>query len=299
MEELFVLNFYKYVNIENAKDLAEILRKFCKSESIRGSILLSHEGINASVSGSRSKIDAFKKFLLKDAKFGEIFFKEDKIFEHPFEKIKVKVKKEIVSFNFPVELKNVGRHISAEEFSDLYDSEKNLKENVVVLDARNNYEYEVGRFKDAIHLDLDFFREFPKKISQIENKKNKKIVMYCTGGIRCEKASAYLKSNGFADVSQLNQGIIQFCKESSDSIWEGKCFVFDKRMVSDINSGETPISFCKTCKKECDFQRNCRNVDCDLLYISCLNCEKKLSGCCNEECMKKFKKLREKKKVKR
>jgi len=291
--KIIVLGFYKYVRIENVEKLKLGLQSTCKKLNLKGSILLAKEGINASISGSPSEISKIKSHLLTIPQFKDLFFKEEETFEHPFKKMKVKVKEEIVAFNHPINHKNAGKHISPQELSNLYQNGK-LKENVIILDARNDYEYRIGKFKSAIHLNLNVFREFQNNLQELKKHKNKKVVMYCTGGVRCEKASAYLKSEGFNDVSQLNQGIIQFGKQSQSDIWEGKCFVFDKRMFSPMNSKGETISQCLICNSNSDLQRNCKNVNCNLFYVSCLNCEDKLHGCCSEGCKMIFRKQREK-----
>jgi UPF0176 protein len=152
------------------------------------------------------------------------------------------------------------------------------------LDARNDYESRVGRFKNAITPNIKTFREFPKVLSELDGKKDKKILMYCTGGIRCEKASAFLKKEGFNNVYQLHGGILNFSKTFPNTIWEGKCFVFDKRLISEVNEGEKPITQCELCGLDCDLYKNCRNRECDKLTITCLNCERTFGGCCSKEC---------------
>ena len=205
--------------------------------------------------------------------------------EHPFKKMMIKVKKEIVRFDCRVDLKNSGQHLSPEEFVDLYDSSGNLKDNIVLLDTRNDYEFEVGRFKGATHVNLKTFREFTEKLD-INKIKDKKVVMYCTGGVRCEKATAFVKEQGVKDVYQLNQGIIQFGIEFPESVWEGKCFVFDKRMHSPMNSDGEVVSNCFICGKVCDFLRNCKNEKCDRFHISCIECQEYMNKCCSVECRK-------------
>lgn len=290
-KNIIVLGFYKYVEIKDAQILGENLKSLCSDLGIKGNILLANEGINASISGTKDSIAKIKAHLTKIPKFRDLFFKEESTFEHPFKKMKVKIKSEIVAFKHEVDLKDAGTHISPKQLSDLYENGK-LKPDVLILDARNDYEYEIGRFKEAIHLNINVFREFKNKIKELKKEKEKKVVMYCTGGVRCEKASAYLKNQGFKDVSQLNQGIINFSKDSPSDIWEGKCFVFDKRMVSPMNNEGETISQCLTCKNNSDFQRNCKNVDCNLFYVSCLDCESDLHGCCSEECKAGFRSLR-------
>ncbi len=283
---MIVLGFYKYVEIDNPNRLAESLREICNKQFYRGTILVSNEGINGSVSSNRQNTDALRKFFSDDSRFSDMFYKEEETYgEHPFKKMKIRIKKEIVRFDFDVDLKNRGDHISPDQFLELYDKDGNLKENVVLLDTRNDYEFEVGRFRGATHVNLKTFREFTKKID-LNELKNKKVVMYCTGGVRCEKATAFVKEQGIKDVSQLNQGIIQFGKEHQKSVWEGKCFVFDKRMVSPMNSEGEPVSNCYICGTSSDFLRNCRNVDCNRFYVSCPTCEEKLNKCCSKECQK-------------
>ncbi len=283
---MIVLGFYKYAEIKDPQQLLLDLKEFCNHEHFRGTILISQEGINGSVSASRENTDRLRNVLTDIRNFSDLFFKEENTYgEHPFNKMKIRVKKEIVRFDFDVDLKNTGKHLSTEEFLELYDDNGNLKENVILLDTRNDYEFEVGRFKGATHVNLQTFREFTDKVD-LDDLKNKKVVMYCTGGVRCEKATAFVKEQGIEDVSQLNQGIIQFGIEHQQSVWEGKCFVFDERMVSPMNSEGEAVSNCFICDTSSDFLRNCRNVDCNRFYVSCASCEEKLNKCCSSECQK-------------
>ncbi len=283
---MIVLGFYKYANFDKPKEVAASLREFCCAEIYKGTILVSHEGINGSISSDRTNTDALRKVLQEIPGLSDIFFKEEESYnEHPFKKMKIKVKKEIVRFDCDVDLKNIGDHLSPDEFLELYNEDGSLREDVVLLDTRNDYEFEIGHFKGATHLDLQTFREFTKKVD-LEALRDKKVVMYCTGGVRCEKATAYVKEQGLTDVYQLNQGIIQFGKIHQRSVWEGKCFVFDKRMVSPMNSEGEAVSVCHICNEESDFLRNCRNTACDLFYVSCHKCEEKYNKCCSRDCQK-------------
>lgn len=283
---MIVLGFYKYSNFSEPEKLAASLRKFCNPDFYKGTILVSHEGINGSVSANRSDTDALREYLQDIPGLSDIFFKEEESYnEHPFKKMRIRVKKEIVRFDCDVDLKNKGKHISPDEFLELYNDDGSLRDNVIILDTRNDYEFEVGHFKGASHLDLQTFREFTKKVD-LEELKDKKVVMYCTGGVRCEKATAYVKEKGIEDVSQLHQGIIQFGKIHERSVWEGKCFVFDKRMVSPMNSEGGTVSVCHICNNKCDLLRNCRNTACDLFYVSCHKCEEEYNKCCSKDCQK-------------
>src|SRR3989344_2473090 len=254
---LKIIAFYKYTSIDNPEKFKKEHLDFCNSLNLRGRILVAKEGINGSVSGTNDQIDKYKKHLLSNNLFSGIEFKEDSCLMHPFNKMKIKVKQELVRFEQNVSLNNTGEHLSPEEFLNL--SQEN---NTIILDARNHYESRVGKFKRALTPNIKTFREFPQVIKSIEGKKDKKILMYCTGGIRCEKASAYLKSQGFNQVYQLHGGILNFIKTLPQSdLWEGKCFVFDKRLLS--SSTENPLSNCEICNIPCDLYKNCRNNNCD------------------------------------
>lgn len=283
-EELRVILFYKFVGMGDPESFVRKHLKYCKNLGILGRVLFSEEGINGSVSGTRSQIEEYKSHLENDSRFKGIVFKEDPVIEHPFTKMKVKVRKEIVTFGKKINLSKTGEHIQPEDLKKLYDS----GEEFIVLDTRNDYEYKVGKFKNAIHLDIKNFRDFPEALKKIEEHKDKKIVAYCTGGIRCEKATAYMKEKGFKNVMQLNDGILNFGKQFPDTYWEGKCFVFDKRLVQGLNSGDDTIAKCSVCGTPSDLCRNCRNLNCDKLIVECLECQKKLNGCCSIQCLNEF-----------
>lgn len=276
---LKVILFYKYADIIDPVKFKEDHLAFCNHIGLKGRILVAKEGINGSVSGTEEQISAYKKHLSSNPLFEGIEFKEEDCLVHPFAKMKIKVKNELVRFEQNVDYKDGGKHLSPSEFLEMAS-----QKDVVILDARNDYESDVGKFKGAITPKIKTFREFPKVLDDLKGKENKKILMYCTGGIRCEKASAYLKKEGFNDVYQLHGGILTFGKEFKDSIWEGKCFVFDKRLLSDMNSEEKPITNCEICANPCDLYKNCRNKDCDKLTVTCINCERDYSGCCSKKC---------------
>src|SRR3989338_2748440 len=226
MKEIYILLFYKFIEIDSPEKLAKEQLELCKSTGLKGRILIAKEGINGSVSGTKEQIDKYIEAMRNDPRFSDMIFKEALSNEHAFKRISTHVKKEIVRFERPVNLQKKGKYLSPKEFLDLY---KN-NEDVVILDTRNDYEHTVGKFKKAITLNIETFKEFPDAIKDLEDKKSKKIVMYCTGGIRCEKASAFMVEQGFNNVYQLEGGILNFCKEFPDTLWEGKCFVFDKRL---------------------------------------------------------------------
>ncbi len=278
-----ILLFYKYVPIDDPVKFKEQHLTTCKQLRLLGRIIVAPEGINGSVSGTEEQVTAYRRVLREDPRFRDITFKEDEGISHPFKKMMIKVKKEIVNFGVPVDLRNTGEQLTPQEFLELYSK----NEDVVIVDARNEYETRVGKFKNALTMPIQTFREFPKEALEVlKEKKDKKIVMYCTGGIRCEKASAYLREQGFSNVSQLNGGILTFGKEFPDTVWEGTCFVFDKRLTSTINGEEKPITLCELCGVACDLYKNCANIPCDRYCVICISCEQAFGGCCSKRCFK-------------
>lgn len=280
---LKVILFYKYTNIEDPTKFKEEHLKFCNDLGLKGRILVATEGINGSVCGTSEQISKYEENLSSDQRFSGIEFKEESCLMHPFGKMKIKIKNELVRFEQHVDWKDAGTNLSPTEFVEMA-----KQDDSIILDARNDYESRVGKFKGAIIPDIQTFREFPKVLTKLKGMENKKILMYCTGGIRCEKASAYLKKNGFNQVYQLHGGILTFGKEIKDDLWEGKCFVFDKRLLSDMNDKEKPTTYCDLCSTPCDLYKNCRNIICDKLTAVCLQCEKDFGGCCSKECFKEI-----------
>jgi UPF0176 protein len=196
----------------------------------------------------------------------------------------VRVKKQIIRLDQDLDMNRTGKYITASELNDLYKS----GEEFVILDVRNKYESDVGKFKNAITPDIDNFREFPKALETIKDKKQKKIITYCTGGIRCEKATAYMTQEGFTDVYQLKDGIINFCQEYPDTFWEGKCFVFDQRLISEIDPDNEIISVCTVCDEITDRYVNCKHYVCDKLVLLCVKCGENLNDCCSGKCAEKY-----------
>ena len=272
--EYKVITFYRYTNIEAPDALRDTLKKVCERHNLLGRILLGKEGINGACCGETEHIEACKEFLRE--LFKDLTFREQSYHKQTYHKLVIRTREEILGFKQEVNLNNKGNHIPPEELKRMLDN----NEDIVLLDARNDYEYEVGKFKNAITLPIKTFTEFPEKVKEIEHLKNKKIVMYCTGGIRCEKSSAYLKEHGFKDVNQLQGGIINYNNTCNDDHWEGGCFVFDDRKVSTMNNA---ISTCTHCKNETDAMENCHNLDCDELFVICKDCQK-TNTCCSEAC---------------
>ncbi|SRR3989344_190024 len=273
-----VISFYKYVAVQNPEELRDSLRKYCQDQQILGRILVGKEGINGAVSGKKEQIQLFKQFLKGNSLFTGMTFREQDYHQNTYHKLVIRVRDEICAFGAEVNVaKNKGQHLSPQKLKGWYEQNKDF----VIVDARNEHEFEVGRFKNAVNLNIKNFREFPATVQKLEAIKNKKIVLYCTGGIRCEKASAYLKEQGFPEVYQVEGGIINYVNQYPNTFWEGGLFVFDDRLVSDVAS---PITFCKHCQKDCEQYVNCHNLDCDKLTIMCGECQHRMNNTCSEEC---------------
>jgi UPF0176 protein len=220
--------------------------------------------------------------LHADARFAHTEFKTEPYETHAFQKLNVRVKDEIVHSG----LKHInpnektGEYLEPDEFKKMKD-----QEDVVVVDVRSNYENKVGKFKNAIAFDMDNFRDFPEKVQELERYKDKKIITYCTGGIKCEKASAYLLEKGFKNVYQLHGGIIKYGLEAGGEDFEGKCYVFDNRVVADVNKvNPTIISKCHICDTNCDRMVNCANAECNKHVPICERCADEMEGACSEKC---------------
>ena len=280
--------FYKYIQLEEREELKNKLYILCSSLKLKGTILLAEEGINGNLSGKEEKIQKFKITIKKDKRFRNLIFKDSKTEEHNFKKLSIKERKEIVSLKHKgeIRLEEKGDYIEAKELKKLLDE----KEEVILIDARNDYEYKIGKFKNAITLAIENFRDIPKTIESIKHLKTKKIVTYCTGGVRCEKFSTLLKREGFKDVQQLHGGIIQYGIDCGSEYWEGKCFVFDTRRAIDIDPKQQSsfISYCVYCQGPSANYYNCENKECDVLFIACEECNKKEKNCCSKECKEKI-----------
>ena len=239
---------YKFEPVENPVDLVRMYQQKCDELKLKGTMLISKNGINFSLAGTQQATDTIIAFLEEDNRFLNIPLKVTYSETQPFRRMKVRLKKEIISLGRkdinPREL--TGERISPQDLKNLLDN----KEDVLVLDTRNEYETRVGKFENAIDLNLDTFRDFPKAIESLpEEYKDKQIVMYCTGGIRCEKASAVMMKAGFADVKQLEGGVLDYFKETGGAYWEGDCFVFDERVALDTELNETDYIYCYICRE--------------------------------------------------
>ena len=287
--ERLTLSFYKYHNIKNPQLFRDHLYITWNKLDVLGRIYIAKEGINGQLSLPSENFKKFKKSLneikfLKDVRLN-IAIEHDNL---SFLKLKIKIRDKIVADgldSYKIDLTNSGEHLNAEEFNRLIESDDTM-----LVDMRNHYESEIGHFKGAILPDVDSFRDslpiIEKKLE--EHKTSKKILMYCTGGIRCEKASAFLKLKGFKNVYQLNGGIIEYTRQVKDkgltNKFLGKNFVFDHRRSEPISSDI--ISNCHQCGEKWDNHVNCANEACHLLFIQCKKCAELYNNCCSIDCQK-------------
>lgn len=285
------ISFYKYARIENPKEFRDNLFENLEKLGVLGRIYVAFEGINAQVSVPEENFEKFRNFLdefpfLENVRLNQALADE----ENSFWKLIIRTRPKIVADGIDDEnftLENRGEYLKPEEFNRLTENPE-----TVVVDMRNFYEFEVGHFENAREIPADTFREqLPLAAEMLAGEKEKPIVMYCTGGIRCEKASAYLRSRGFKEVYHLEGGIIEYVREvkskNLENKFRGKNFVFDARMSERVT--EDVLSKCHQCGAPFDTHRNCANLGCHLLFIQCENCFEKFEGCCTPECLEIFK----------
>lgn len=289
MAEKFVrktISFYRYFILDNPSEFRDQIYQDWADLNCFGRIYVAREGINAQMSVPESSFEAFLQSLTKYPIFDNIPVKyaiEDN--GKSFYKLTIKVRPKLVADGLDdgaFDVTNVGKHLSATEFHSLVESGEHI-----LVDMRNHYESEIGHFKGAICPETDTFREEIQIVTEmLAEQKERKILLYCTGGIRCEKASAYLKHHGFSDVNQLHGGILEYAREirqlNLESNFIGKNFVFDERLGESVN-GQV-ISHCHQCGKLCDEHVNCANELCHLLFIQCSECAVKYEKCCSSEC---------------
>lgn len=281
MKSHSILLYYIYTPIENTAEYRDEHHLFCIENNLLGRIIISKEGLNGTVSGRVEDCERYMAFIKSVPRFGHIQFKVDQHDGHAFQKLHVRVKDEIVNSDLPVNpLEQTGKHLDPEEFKAMLNDPE-----VVLVDMRSNYEHQIGKFKGAVTFDMENLRELPEHVEEIAHLKEKKVITYCTGGIKCEKASAYLISQGFKDVYQLHGGIIRYGLEAGGENFDGKCYVFDNRLAVDVNKvNPTLISRCHVCGTESDRMVNCANPECNLHAPMCEACGERLEGACSVEC---------------
>ncbi|WP_171923637.1 oxygen-dependent tRNA uridine(34) hydroxylase TrhO [Salmonella bongori] len=281
------ISFYRYFTIASPQETRDALYRLFTALGVFGRVYLAHEGINAQISVPQSKVEMFRQQLYAfdpalDGLRLNIALEDD---GKSFWVLRMKVRDRIVADGIDdphFDASNVGDYLKAAEVNAMLDDP-----DAVFIDMRNHYEYEVGHFENALEIPADTFREqLPKAVEMMLEHADKKIVMYCTGGIRCEKASAWMKHNGFNNVWHIEGGIIEYARRAREQglpvRFIGKNFVFDERMGERIT--DNVIAHCHQCGALCDSHTNCKNDGCHLLFIQCPACASKFNGCCSEQC---------------
>lgn len=248
MSQIIVAALYKFAKLPDFRALQNPLLACCEANAIKGTLLLAQEGINGTVAGSRAGIDALLAFLRSDARLAALEHKESLADEMPFYRMKVRLKKEIVTLGVPGIDPNekVGTYVTPENWNALISDPE-----VLVVDTRNDYEYDIGTFRGALDPKTTTFREFPAYVKQnLDPAKHKKVAMFCTGGIRCEKATAFMLEQGFEDVYHLQGGILKYLEKipAEQSLWEGECFVFDQRVAVGHGLSVGQHDQCRSCR---------------------------------------------------
>jgi len=280
-----VIAYYIFTSIEEPQ--LEVLRHlaFVQSRDIRCRVYISEEGINGQMSASNEASQAYQEWLRSDPRFKEVVFKTHAHSEHVFPRATVKYRKQLVAIDEKVDLSLTGERVPPEKWKEMLE---NRDEKTLLLDVRNDYEWVIGHFEGAELPELESFRKFPQYARQLKqdcDPKETKVMMYCTGGIRCELFSALLKKEGFQNVYQLDGGIINYGLKEGQDQWKGKLFVFDDRLSVPIDEeSDEIISHCRHCGAASDVYYNCANMDCNELFLACLHCAEKLQGCCCEPC---------------
>ena len=277
--------FYQFVSLENIDQLQVFIYKFCQKSNIKGTILLATEGINGTISGKKNNIHEFLKFIKTDPflddSFKNLEHKESWASKNPFYRMKVRLKKEIVALGVdgvsPTD--KVGKYINPEDWNKLIEDP-----DTIVIDTRNNYEVDIGSFKNAINPQTESFREFPTFVEkQLKDNKKMKVAMFCTGGIRCEKATSLMLEEGFEDVYHLKGGILKYLETipKDKSLWQGECFVFDQRVAVTHGLDEGQYDQCYACRhplslEELESDQYTKGISCPYCFNKL--CDKKKAG---------------------
>lgn len=278
-----IISFYQFVSIQEPEREVSIHKAFCGNHDIKARIYISEQGINAQLSAINEDAEVYLSWLKSHPVFSQATLKIDDYHEHVFPRLIIKYR-ELVAFDCNYDPVNTGEHVSPERWKEMLE---NTQERVLI-DVRNDYEWNVGKFQGATTPQCNTFREFREYAEQLQKQINPEttpVMMYCTGGIRCEAYSAYLKEKGFKKVYQLEGGIINYGKRVGNKHWLGKLFVFDDRLTTPISNEETEtIGICRHCGSPSESYYNCANMDCNELFLCCPQCLEIYLGCCLESC---------------
>ncbi len=278
MKENFAIRaFYRFVELADYTQLKDPMLEFCKANSIKGTILLAREGINSTVSATPENLQKLWDYFAQDERLKDIPHKDSFAHTQPFERMKVRLKKEIVRMGLEdMPLDKRGEYLKGAEWDKVISDPE-----TVVVDTRNDYEFLLGTFENAINPKTENFREFPQWVDEnLDPKKHKKVAMFCTGGIRCEKSTALLKEKGFENVYHLDGGILQYFEDTKNESnkWKGSCYVFDDRLAVDPNLQPVDVVLCKHCTRPLNIEpvklnNNQKGISCEELGLKCGECE--------------------------
>ncbi len=279
-----VLLFYKYMTISEPKALKDSYTALCERFHLKGRTIIAEEGINSTIEGTVEDTENFLQELMKDSRFVDISVKKSKGTGVSFPKLSVKVRSEIVATRFPKEIDprvETAPHLSPDELRAWYETQKDF----VVIDMRNSYEYASGHFKNSIDPGMTASRELPEVIEKIKDVKDKTVLTVCTGGVRCEKMSAYLMHAGFKDVYQLDGGMHSYMEKYPGKDFLGTLYTFDERLTMDFGGAREIIGTCKRCLGKTEKYQNCANAECNMLFLICDGCmSAEGPGFCSERC---------------
>jgi UPF0176 protein len=279
-----VLAYYSINQIDDPQAEVALHKDFFSSRDFKGRIYISEQGINGQASGRADHADEYMAWMAERDRFKNMPFKVHFAKEHAFPKMTVKYRKQLVAVDCDVDFSTIGEHVSPEEWKRMLEDRD---ANTLVLDVRNKYEWKIGRFEGSELPELETFREFPgfaKKLKESRDPKTTSVMMYCTGGIRCEFFSALMKKEGFEKVYQLEGGVINYGLKEGSEHWKGKLFVFDDRLAVPMGENQEAISSCTHCGEPNDVYYNCANMDCNELFLCCVDCLKEHKGCCCCDC---------------
>lgn len=279
-----IILFYKYVTITYPKQILKWQQQICHELSLTGRILISHEGINGTLGGSQENIDQYIAHMSSHELFDNIDFKKSDGGPECFPRLSIKVRDEAVALGIPYDKltpRNGGKHLTPEQTHELITKNP---DDLIIFDARNNYEWAIGKFENAITPDIKNFRDLPQYIDEnLDTFKDKQVLMYCTGGIRCERATAYLNEKNIAKtVYQIEGGIVRYTEQYPHGYFRGKNYVFDGRISVKIN--DDILGSCALCKQACDDYHNCLNAQCNKHFIGCSRCINAFDKTCSQQC---------------
>lgn len=287
-----VLAYYRFTSLESPHEEIKKHKKFFEKRDVTGRIYISEEGVNCQMSGLEEEVRSYMEWLSKDSRFANQRFLLHHHHENIFPRMTIKYRKQLVALDEKVDPFEGGVHLSPEQWRKMLESD----ENVFLIDVRNTYETEIGHFENAVLPPLEKFRDFPlyaeRLKSEIDPEKTK-VMMCCTGGIRCELYSALMKKKGFKHIYQLDGGIINYGLKEGSAHWRGKLFVFDDRMAIDIDEKKAPpIAKCTHCEALTDMHYNCAHMDCNNLFLCCSDCLVEYKGSCSSICLEDTTRLR-------